>query len=139
MEKTYQITKAGRIDGVSVDETELAAINRFTLSPLTAEEVFAFRVAACGNDIDRDYEAFPTASLRTLAGMYPGKTVIMDHDPKAKNQMARVYRAEVSPGEGTAKTGEPYAQLVLYCYMARTGSSMDMIAEIKAGIKRRFR
>ena len=38
--------------------------------------------------------------------------------------------------EKTNKSGEPSAQLVAYCYMVKTASNADLIAEIKGGIKK---
>lgn len=131
-----KIEKSGRITGLEVDDAELEKINQLTLSPLTAEEVFAFRVIACGNDIDRDGEAFTRATLETLSEMYVGKTMITDHKWSANGQIARVYRTEVCDTETKSKTGEQGAQLIAYCYMVRTDRNQGIIAEIKAGIKK---
>ena len=136
MKELYGIKKSGSITGLTVDSAELEAINKFALEPLTAEEVFAFKMTACGNDIDRDGEAFTESALEKLAELFVGKTVMQDHDPKAENQKARIYRAEVIRDGTTAKTGEPYAQLIAYCYMVKTSSNQDYITEIKAGIKK---
>ena len=39
-------------------EAELAEINRFAKSPLRAEEVYAFSLRLCDNEVDRDWERF---------------------------------------------------------------------------------
>jgi len=61
---------------------------------------------------------------------------MQDHNPKAESQIARIYKTEVVQGQGTAKTGEPYAQLIAHCYMAKTDSNKDFISDIEAGIKK---
>ena len=50
--------------------------------------------------------------------------------------MARIYATELLSSEKTNKSGEPSAQLVAYCYMVKTASNADLIAEIKGGIKK---
>ena len=59
-----------------------------------------------------------------------------DANPKAESQIARIYKTEVAMGQGTAKAGEPYTQLIAHCYMAKTDSSKDSITDIEAGIKK---
>ena len=43
------ITKAAKISGLELNETEMSLINKYALEPLTREEVFAFKIAICGN------------------------------------------------------------------------------------------
>ena len=130
------ITKAAKVAGLDVTEDELALINKYAIKELTAEEVFTFKVAICDNEIDRDFEVFPTASLNKMAELYIGKTIISNHMAKAENQCARIYETEVTAGEGVTKNGEPYAQLIAHCYMVRTETNKDLITEISAGIKK---
>lgn len=130
------ITKGAKVAGLAVDEKELEAINKFTTEPLTADDVFTFKVAICDNDIDRDYEVFPKESLDKMATLFNGRTIIKDHRGQADNQVARIYKTEVVAGSGTTKNGEQYAQLVACCYMVKTDTNKDLITEIKAGIKK---
>lgn len=131
------IQKAAQVTGAAVTEQDLAKINELSIRELTADEVFVFRVAMCDNEIDRVFEVFPTKTLRELAKLYKGKTVIADHAWKSENQVARIFDTEVveEPGRNTGN-GETYAQLVARCYMLRTESNKDLIAEIEAGIKK---
>ena len=123
------IFKAARIEKAAVGEQELALINVQTLRALSADEVFAFRLAACDNQIDRDCERFTDATLEQLAKIYVGKPVLRDHKWSAETQTARVYDAQVV-SEGEVK------RLVLSCYMVRTTSTADTIAAIEGGILR---
>ena len=130
------IAKSAKVDGLAVDEKELALINKYTIEPLSADQVFAFKIAMCDNEIDRDFEAFPADTLKKLAVLFDGRTVIKDHRGSADNQCARIYYTEVTAGDGQAGTGEPYTQLVAHCYMVRTDGNTDLIKEIQAGIKK---
>ena len=42
---------------------------------MTAEEVFTFRLAACDNQVDRDFERFTDAALEGLAPLFVGRPV----------------------------------------------------------------
>ena len=132
------IYKSAEIEVQDTDEAELKKINKFTLSPVTAEEVFTFKVIAGDNELDdRSYEPFNLNALKDLAKLYPGKTVIKDHRRSADNQVARVYDAELIQTEGkTTGAGEQFTSLLLKSYMVKTPSNADLITEIKAGIKK---
>ncbi|MDD2218284.1 MAG: hypothetical protein PHW03_05855 [Eubacteriales bacterium] len=130
------ITKAAKVGGLEVTEDELKLINRYAIKELTAEEVFTFKIAICDNEIDRDYEVFPKATLEKMAELYVGKTIISNHQNRAENQCARIYATEVIDGQGETKNGESYTRLVAHSYMVRTESNKDLITEISAGIKK---
>ena len=49
----------------------------------------------CDNDVDRDGERFTTDSLYELEKLFVGKTGIIDHNPSAKNQTARIFSCKV--------------------------------------------
>lgn len=131
------VLKSASVQNQEVTDAELRAINKFTLTPLTKEEVFTFKLAMCDNEVDRDYEVFPLKTLQDLQKMFVGKTVIKDHRHVADNQVARIYSTElVQDGAKATKNGELYTQLVAHCYMLNTDANKDFIAEIKGGIKK---
>lgn len=120
-----------------MDKSALEKINRFTRRPFTEEEVYAFPVVLCDNDIDRDYERFSDSALETLAESFIGKTGISDHNPAVSNQNARIFDTEViTDNTRFTKNGEPYKYLKANAYMVRTGENADMISEIEGGIKK---
>ena len=84
------IFKAARIEKAAVGERELALINAQALRELSADEVFAFRLAACDNQIDREGERFTEATLEQLSKPYVGKAVLRDHKWSAEKETARV-------------------------------------------------
>ena len=49
------IEKAASLAAHEVTDEELKAINKYTLAPLTADEVFTFRAALSDNEPDRQY------------------------------------------------------------------------------------
>ena len=116
---------------------DLALINRLARRELKPEEVYTFAVRLCDNDVDRDFECFDEDTLEELAGLFVGVSGVFDHQWSARNQAARIYRAQVveEPGVRTAD-GRPYRYLKGWAYMARTGENETLIAEIDAGIKR---
>lgn len=113
-------------------------INKFTLQPLTTEEVFTFKLVMGDNELDdRNYEPFNLNALKDLQKLYIGKTMIKDHKRTADNQIARVYDTElVQDSSKFTGAGEIYTKLIAKCYMLKTESNKDLIAEIKAGIKK---
>lgn len=131
-----KIIKSARVTSQETSAEEMALINKHSIKELTADDVFTFKVAMCDNEIDRDFEVFPVASLKGLAELFAGKTVISDHRWSAANQVARIYSTEIEPGSGASKTGEAYSQLVAHCYMVRTETNKDLITEIESGIKK---
>ena len=137
-EREGLVVKSADVSIQEVTEAELKKINKLTLVPLSAEEVFVFKMSMCDNETDdRNYEPFNLRALKDMEKLYIGKTVIKDHFRRADNQVARVYDTELVYEEGKlTKAGEPFARLVAKCYMIKTASNADLIADIKAGIKK---
>ena len=130
--------KSAQIQGLEIGPSDLAQINQYSLSPLSADEVFAFKVSMAGNEIDRDYEVFPRMTLSKLASLFVGKTVIKDHQHVSDNQIARIYATDLVEGGHMqlTKHGEIFAELIAKCYMVKTSTNADLIAEIRAGIRK---
>lgn len=118
-------------------EDQMARINQYTRRPLDPQEVFSFGVILCDNDIDRDFEAFSLEALHTLRELFLGKTGIFDHDPKGRNQTARIYHTEIRiDHEKTTATGQPYTYLFAYAYTVRSPKNADFILALDAGIQK---
>ena len=119
-----------------VTREELAIINRFTKRALKEDEVYTFAVRLCDNEVDRDGERFPRATLEELAELFVGKSGIFDHEWTAKGQAARIYRTEIVEEEGVCSQGEGRCYLKGYAYMLRGGENDALIAQIEGGIKK---
>ena len=115
---------------------ELDQINRFSKAELTADQVYTFSVRLCDNEVDRDGERFPRATLEELAELFVGKSGIFDHEWTAKGQAARIYRTEIVEEEGVCSQGEGRCYLKGYAYMLRGGENDALIAQIAGGIKK---
>ena len=119
-----------------VTREELAIINQFTKRALKEDEVYTFAVRLCNNEVDRDGERFPRATLEELAELFVGKSGIFDHEWTAKGQAARIYRTEIVEEEGVCSQGEGRCYLKGYAYMLRGGENDALIAQIEGGIKK---
>lgn len=120
-----------------MDKATLDKINALTRREFKASELYTFPVKVCGNKVDRDLERFSDKAIDELAPLLIGKTIIADHNPTAKNQIARLYDTAVitDPAE-MANDGSPYKYLKGFAYMVRTEENASLIAEIDAGIKK---
>lgn len=125
------------VKSLDVSEDELSLINAYTRRKMNREEVYCFSVILCDNEIDRDFEQFPTQELYKLAELFVGKTGIFDHNPSTKNQCARIYdcRVEVD-GTRNNSLGETYACVVAKAYIPRNESTASLIEDIESGIKK---
>ncbi|MGM9528324.1 MAG: hypothetical protein ACI3UZ_08295 [Oscillospiraceae bacterium] len=131
-----RVYKAGGGSAVLESAAELAAINEFAKTELTAEQVYTFSVVLCDNEVDRDFERFSDEALGELAELFIGKTGIFDHEWKAANQTARIYRTELIGNGELNSLGQPYKALKGYAYMLRSEKNAELIEEIDAGIKK---
>lgn len=131
------LLKAVNVEGQDVTESDLRKINKFTLSPVKAEDVFTFKVILGDNETDdRNFEPFNLNALKDLQKLYIGKTMIKDHRSTTDNQVGRIYDTELETEAKLTKAGEPFTKLIGKVYMVRTDSNKDLITEIVAGIKK---
>ena len=128
------VTKYAKVAGLSASDDEMAKINALAIKELTADEVFTFKVSMCDNEVDRDFECFTTDTLKELAELFKGKTVISDHQWTNKNQVARIYETELLTQANKTLNDESYTQLIAKCYMLKSESNAEIIAAIEAGI-----
>lgn len=122
------------IKSKTVNKTDLELINKYSNRQLSTDEVFAFTVTLCDNDIDRDLEAFEDDALYKLAELMEGVTGIYDHNPTSKNQTARIYKTHVETTQDTTSFGTPRKMLKAGAYMVKSSRLKDVILEIDAGI-----
>lgn len=120
-----------------INDEIMEKINRFTRRTLSKEEVYAFPVILCDNEIDRDGERFSISALHDLAKLFVGKTGIFDHNPKGENQTSRIFDTEVKAfPERTTSAGEIYTCIEAKAYILKSDKNRDLIDEIDAGIKK---
>ena len=117
-----------------ISNEDLALINKQTKRSLNADEVYAFSVTLCDNDIDRDFERFTPEALQKLCKLYVGKTGIFDHSMKGRDQIARIYSCSVEQTGETTLDGLPYVRLRAKAYLPRTPKTEEFILNLEAGI-----
>lgn len=132
------IVKSASIKPMVASDEDLKKINKYTLEPLKAEDVFVFKSTIADNEQDdRNDMPFNLKALKDMKKLYVGKTMLKDHNRKADNQIARIFDTELIQNENkTTELGEIHTELEAKCYMVVTESNKDLIAEIKGGIKK---
>ena len=132
------IQKLASVSPLECTDSDLRKINKYTLAPVKAEDVFIFKATIADNEQDdRNYMPFNLKALQDLKKLYPGKTMLKDHSRRADNQIARIYDTElVQDAIKTTELGELHTELVAKIYMIKTDSNKDLIAEILGGIKK---
>lgn len=131
------IYKSASVESCNVTDDDLKKINKFTLEPVTAEDVFVFKTIVGDNELDdRNNEPFNLNALKDLQKLYVGKTVIKDHRRSADNQVARIFDTELMTESKMTGANEPFTKLITKQYMIKTPKNEELIAEIKAGIKK---
>lgn len=128
-----RLQKAKRLSRKSV-VPDMSAINRYSVKELTPEDVYCFSVVLCDNDVDRDLDRFPVDTLKGLAPMFEGKTVISNHQWKTENQVARIYRTAVVETTEKNALGEPLVQMQGDVYMLNNEANKSLIEAIEGGI-----
>ncbi len=115
----------------------LAQLNTYTRRTFAADEVYAFKVRLCDNEIDRDGERFSLKALEQLRELFIGKTGVFDHNPSGEKQNARIFSTVLeTDAQKRTSADEPYTALCAYAYMVRTEGNSDLIREIDGGIKK---
>ena len=62
------LTKAATIEPQEVTASDLAKINKYTLTPLSADDVLVFKSVIGDNETDdRNYEPFNAAAMKDIA------------------------------------------------------------------------
>ena len=89
----------------------------------------------CDNEVDRDWERFSLEALEGLRELFPGKTLLFDHERRSASQTARIYDTalETEPGKST-QAGEVYTKLTAKAYLPRTEKNREVIELIESGI-----
>lgn len=132
------ICKVASVSPLEVTDADLKKINKYTLSPVSAEDVFIFKATIADNEQDdRNHMPFNLKALQDLKKLYPGKTMLKDHARRADNQIARIFDTElVQDANKQTELGELHTELIAKIYMIKTDSNKDLISEIMGGIKK---
>lgn len=125
-----EIRKAAEVAAAGTpDEKQLEKINALSKTALRPEDVYVFAVRLCDDQVDRDCERFSQQALQQMAGLFVGRTGILDHEWSADRQVARIFDAQVEYGGGCSF-------LKGWAYMLRTPENESLIRSIDGGIRR---
>lgn len=110
-------------------ETDLDAVNRFALRPLTHEEFAAFTMDLCHNQIDRHFSRFPEKELEKINQLVPGRPLMERHDVKGSLPRGTFFRSDLHR-DGERLSVRPDV------YVLRTKDNEDFILNIEGGVYR---
>lgn len=133
MDKKEIKTKSFEVAPIDDINKDLELVNKHTVKPLTADEVYMFKVVLCDNDIDRVNDKMTDNFLVEYAQASKGLTGLKDHDWESDNQLARLYDTEVVTDDSTlTKLGEPRKYVLGKAYTLT--KYQDYIDKINAGL-----
>ncbi|MBW7864092.1 MAG: hypothetical protein H3C30_06745 [Candidatus Hydrogenedentes bacterium] len=107
----------------------LAAVNRFALRPLAAEEVALFELDLCHNQVDRHFSRFPEEELETVSAMTPGRPLMERHDLRGSLPRGTFFRSRLHR-DGDRVSVRPEV------YVLRTEENRGFILNIEGGVYR---
>ena len=128
--KAFEIVEG--VPGVPSNE-DLELINRSTITPLKAEDVFVFKVVICDNKIDRVGDVMTDEALEAIAEKSKSLVGVKDHDWNSENSFARLYDAEVvADGAVNEDNGLHHKYVLGEAYTLRRFE--DFVEKINSGI-----
>lgn len=131
--------------GAEVTPEMLAKINRYALTPLTAEQVFVRKFLMAHNCIDRDNECFPNEMLDQFAATMPGKSLLTGHDRKglpcgkffeaSTEVMSCEQFKALTDVEPRLPNGVDQCKVMwAWVYLVKTPSNEDLTLQIDGGV-----
>lgn len=112
----------------TTSDEDLAAINQFTLTPVSAADVAVFRMDLCNDQMDRHISRFPTEELRRISDeLIVGKPLMELHDMNGSQPVGRFFRSQLANENGTVSVRPDV-------FLLRGHGEDDLIAKIDAGI-----
>lgn len=115
------------------NEEDLELINRHTITPLKAEDIFVFKLVLCDNETDRVGDVFTDEGLASIAEKSKSLIGVKDHDWNSENSFARLYDAEVVTEEvANDSNGLPHKYVLGKAYTLRKFE--DFVDKINSGI-----
>jgi hypothetical protein len=130
------------------NEAQLAAINKFTRRPFTADELYIGQIRLANNAIDRDNERFSESILQEYLKTAVRKTFLMDHNKHDSSEKAigKFFDVEIEKMDlatAKAETGEDFILpagvaevwfLSPWFYIPRAGIDDKWLVKIDAGV-----
>lgn len=104
---------------------DMQLINKYSIHPLSPDEVYVFKMKLGDNELDRDFERFSTSALEDLCRLYLGRVgFISDH------LTARIFKTKLEHKDSVTKLGDPYVELIAYAYIINRPEYAPIIHQI---------
>jgi len=109
----------------------LAAVDRFSLRPLSRDEIATFTMDLCNNKVDTHHSVFPVDELKKVNRLVVGKPFMERHDVQGSLPRGTFFRSRLheEPDRG-------YVAVRPDVYILRTVSNEDLIRNIEGGVYR---
>ena len=119
-----------------VTDADLAQINRFTLKPLTADDVAVFGMDLCNDQIDRHHSRFPHEELTRINEMIVGKPLMQLHQTSERQPSGTFFQSHIYKQSGRRAAVDGAAWSVRPdSYILREGNE-ELIRNIEGGVYR---
>ncbi len=129
----FHFRRDGYLCGIRAAEddttTLLAAVNRFTLRPLTIDDIAVFTLDLCNNAVDRHHSRFPDEELERINELIVGRPLMERHDLRGSLPRGTFFRSRLHR-DGAQLSVRPDV------YVLRTADNADFIRNIEGGVYR---
>lgn len=130
-----KIKKKSLVNVNEHSDDALEIINKNTLSPLSEDDVFMFKVRLCDNEPDRVFDGMSHEFLVDFCEKAKNLTGISNHDWDADNQLSRLYKTELIVDKTKKNSvGADYEYVVGYAYTL--SKFTDYVEKISSGLLR---
>jgi len=117
-------------EAVAPSAADLRAISRYARRALTAQEVYCRKALACNTAVDRVFEHFSEAQVRSIARSLVGAPLLGAHDYESL-PLGRIYKSETALA---MIRGKQELAGYTWFYVMRTDDSADLIARMEGGV-----
>jgi len=132
--KNFMMSRLGLVVGrraLEGDEaglaSDLGAINRYALRPLTAADVAVFEIEVCHDQVDAHFSRFPREELETIARLLPGRPLMELHDLQNRMPLGKIFKSWLSPEMEKVTVRADV-------FILRTDENGDAIENIEGGV-----
>lgn len=129
----YLFHRDGYLCGIRAAQDDTAdlleAVNRFTLRPLTLDDIAVFTLDLCNNAVDRHFSRFPDEELERINTLIVGRPLMERHDLRGSLPRGTFFRSRLHR-DGDTLSVRPDV------YVLRTQDNADFIRNIEGGVYR---
>jgi len=113
------------------DDETVAAVNRYTLRPLSPDSFVVFTMDLCNNRVDAHFSRFPEEELDKINRLVPGRPFMERHDTRGSLPRGTFFRSRVF-----RDTSTDYVSVRPDVYILSTSDNRSLIDNIEGGVYR---